>query len=107
MNLLCLPLIYSLVYQKFRSGERFFWAACAATAVILLYYGALLVWGGMYHLIRWKYYYGFALYLAMAAGRGGGIKNTRNCPARPRELRLRRKICRRRRTSVGAFPHAH
>ncbi len=85
MNLLCLPLIYSLVYQKFRSGERFFWAACAATAVICFIMEPLLVWGGMYHLIRWKYYYGFALYLAMAAAARGAVLKIRAIVRRAQE----------------------
>jgi hypothetical protein len=86
MNLLSLPLIYSLVYQKFRSGERFFQAACAATAVICFIMEPLLVWGGMYHLIRWKYYTALRFIWPWRPRRGYSIKNTRHCPARPRKL---------------------
>jgi hypothetical protein len=49
INLIGLPLIYSLAYQHFRTWKGFLWA-------------------GLYQLLKWEYYYSFPVYAAMAVG---------------------------------------
>lgn len=66
INLAVLPLLFSLIYQHFRTWKSFIWAAVAAAAVFCFIYEPLLVWGGFYQLLKWKYYYGFPIYVALA-----------------------------------------
>lgn len=66
INLIVLPLMFSLVYQYFRTWKSFIWAVLAASAVFCFIYEPLLVWGGFYQLLKWKYYYSFPLFTALA-----------------------------------------
>ncbi len=66
VNLISLPLIYSLVYQYFKTWKSFLTAALISTAIICFIIEPLLAWGEFYQLLKWKYYYSYPLYLATA-----------------------------------------
>ncbi len=66
LNLISIPLIYSLIYQRFKTWPSFLWAAAGTTAFICFVFEPVLARAGFYQLIKWKYYYSFPLYLAMA-----------------------------------------
>lgn len=68
INLIGLPLIYSLAYQHFRTWKGFLWATLLITAVICFVFEPLLAWAGLYQLLKWEYYYSFPVYAAMAVG---------------------------------------
>lgn len=66
VDLASLPVIYSLIYQYFRSWESYIWAAAIMAAIFCFILEPILVWGGFYQTLKWKYYYGFPIYIAMA-----------------------------------------
>ncbi|MFZ5973862.1 MAG: CBO0543 family protein [Bacillota bacterium] len=66
INLLILPLIYSLAYQYFETKKRFIWAALIMTTVVCFVIEPLLSWGGIYQLLHWQYFYSFPLFFFMA-----------------------------------------
>ncbi len=66
INLLLLPLIYSLIYQYFTQRKRFFWAVLIITAVICFVVEPLFSWGNLYQLINWKYYFSYPLFVLTA-----------------------------------------
>ncbi|HWP98232.1 MAG TPA: hypothetical protein VN426_15410 [Syntrophomonadaceae bacterium] len=68
VNLISLPLIYSLTYQYFKTWKRFILASLMITAVICFIMEPILAWAGFYELIKWKYYYSFPIYAGMAIG---------------------------------------
>lgn len=68
INLISLPLIYSIAYQYFRTRKSFIWAVLAITAVICLIIEPLIERAGLYQLIKWRHVYSFPIYAAMAIG---------------------------------------
>jgi hypothetical protein len=66
INLMALPLIYSLIYQYFSTKKSFFWATIIATAIFCFILEPLFSLGDFYKLIHWEYYYSFFLYTLMA-----------------------------------------
>jgi hypothetical protein len=66
INLACLPMIYSLVYQHFGTWRRYLWASIVMSAVFAFVFEPVLSWAGFYQLLKWKYYYGFPIYIALA-----------------------------------------
>ncbi|HWR56117.1 MAG TPA: CBO0543 family protein [Negativicutes bacterium] len=66
VDLASLPIIYSLIYQYFGTWKSFSLAAIIMAAVFSFILEPVLVWGGFYQLLKWKYYYGFPIYFAMA-----------------------------------------
>lgn len=66
INLIGLPLIYSLTYQYFITKKSFIWATVIITSVICFIIEPILVWGGFYQLIHWKYYFSFPIYILLA-----------------------------------------
>ena len=62
INLISLPLIYSLVYQYFKTWKRFIWAAVITSAVICFIFEPILSWGGFFELLHWRYFLNFPLY---------------------------------------------
>lgn len=66
LNLLLLPLTYSLAYQYSRSSWRFFWTIFAITAVICFVAEPLLALGNLYQLLNWQYWWSFPFYIAAA-----------------------------------------
>jgi len=66
INLISLPLIYSLTYQHFRTWKSFIPASVIITAVICFIIEPILAQAGLYQLLKWKYYYSFPVYLVTA-----------------------------------------
>ncbi len=66
VDLASLPMIYSLIYQYCSSWRRFLWATLLMAAIFCFILEPLLVWSDFYLLLKWKYYYGFPIYIAMA-----------------------------------------
>jgi hypothetical protein len=66
LNLMILPLIYSLVYQYFRTRKSFALATIIITSIICFIIEPLLALGGFYQLLHWKYYFNFPIYVGMA-----------------------------------------
>lgn len=67
INLASLPIIYSLIYQYCKTWESFLRASIVMAAVFAFAFEPLLVWGGFYQLLKWKYYYGFPIYIILAS----------------------------------------
>ncbi len=66
VNLAVLPLVYSLVYQYFRTWKQFLPAAVIATCLLSFVFEPALSWGGFFQLLKWRYYYTFPVYIAVA-----------------------------------------
>lgn len=66
INLLSLPLVYSLIYQYYKTKKSFFWATSIITAIICFILDPILTWGGFYQLLHWKYYYSILIYIPIA-----------------------------------------
>ena len=66
INLIGLPLIYSIVFQYFRTRRSFIWAVLAVTAIICFVIEPILVWMGLYQLIKWKHVFNYPIYAVMA-----------------------------------------
>ena len=66
INLIVLPLSYSILYQRFSQGKRFFAATLLLTAFICFILEPLLAWAGLYQLLHWHYYFSFPLYVVVA-----------------------------------------
>lgn len=66
VDLATLPIIYSLIYQKYRSWKKFILATIIMAAVFAFILEPLLVLGKFYELHKWKYYYSFPIYIIMA-----------------------------------------
>jgi len=66
VDLASLPMIYSIIYQNCTTWKSF-WKATMIMAVIFCFIlEPLLVWSGFYQLLKWRYYYGFPIYIFMA-----------------------------------------
>lgn len=65
-NLLLLPTIYSLIYQRFSSSRPYFVAESAATVLFCVVLEPLLAWGGFFELLNWKYWLSVPVYVIMA-----------------------------------------
>lgn len=68
INLLCFPLVYSLIYQHFGTWKTFMAATLVVTAALCFIIEPLLSAAGFYELVRWKFYYSYPIYVAAAAG---------------------------------------
>lgn len=66
IDLASLPMIYSLIYQYFGGWKTFMKATIVMAAIFSFVFEPILVWGGFYQLLKWKYYYGFPIYIIMA-----------------------------------------
>ncbi|VBB07401.1 Hypothetical protein LUCI_2646 [Lucifera butyrica] len=66
IDLASLPIIYSLIYQRFKTWKSFLWASIVMSAIFSFVFEPLLAWGGIYQLLKWKYYYGFPIYVILA-----------------------------------------
>lgn len=61
INLILLPLVFSLVYQ-FSPQKHFAFAALAASAAICFVAEPLMSLGGLYRLLNWNYAFNFILF---------------------------------------------
>lgn len=66
VDLASLPIIYSLIYMYFKTWKRFIIATLIMAFIFCFILEPLLVLGGIYQTITWKYYYGFPIYSVMA-----------------------------------------
>lgn len=66
VNLIILPLIYSLIYQNFKTLRSFVKAALITTGIMCFVLEPLLVWGEFYKLLKWKFYFSFPVYFTTA-----------------------------------------
>lgn len=66
VNLLMLPLAYSLAYQYFKTRWRFTWAVLIITAVLCFAIEPLLSLGDLFKLLNWQYWWGYPFYAASA-----------------------------------------
>jgi hypothetical protein len=66
VDLASLPIIYSLVYQRYRSWTSFLWATVIMSAIFAFVLEPILVYTKFYVLLKWKYYYSFPIYIVMA-----------------------------------------
>ncbi|QDR79196.1 CBO0543 family protein [Sporomusa termitida] len=66
VDLASLPVIYSLIYQYFKTWNSFLRATVIMATIFCIVLEPLLVWGGFYQTLKWKYYYGFPIYIMMA-----------------------------------------
>lgn len=66
INLLILPLAYSLTYQRFKPTKHFIWATFIVTAIICFAMEPIFSWGGLYQLINWRYYFSYPLFVLVA-----------------------------------------
>lgn len=66
IDLASLPMVYSLLYQYFRTWKSFTIASFIFSAVSCFVLEPLFVLSGIYQMITWKSYYGLPLYFAIA-----------------------------------------
>lgn len=66
INLISLPLVYSLTYQYFKTKKSFVVATIIITAILCFILEPILVWGNLYKLLHWKYYFSFPIYVSVA-----------------------------------------
>ena len=66
VDLASLPVIYSLIYQYFKTWNSFVRATVVMATIFCFALEPILVWGGFYKVLKWKYYYGFPIYIIMA-----------------------------------------
>ena len=62
----CLPLVYSLVYQHFRTWKSFTIVSLVMSVIFCFVCEPIFVYSGIYQPLTWKYYYGLPIYFAMA-----------------------------------------
>jgi hypothetical protein len=66
INLAAVPIVFSLIYQHFRTWTSFIRATVVMVGLLSFVFEPALTWGGFYQLLTWKYYYSFVVYLAVA-----------------------------------------
>lgn len=66
IDLACLPLLYSLIYQYFKSWKSYITAAIVMSFISCFVLEPLFVLTGIYQMITWKSYYGLPLYFSIA-----------------------------------------
>ncbi len=66
VNLLLLPLVYSVTYQRVPSFGKYSLAVLAVTTVFCFAVEPLLAWGGFFELLNWRYWMSFPVYVMLA-----------------------------------------
>lgn len=66
VDLASLPMVYSLIYQRFRTWKSFIAASAVMAVIFCFVLEPLLVWTGVYQMIAWKSYYGLPIYIFIA-----------------------------------------
>ena len=66
LNLIMIPEIFSLIYQRFSQLKSFIWAAAVSSAIITFLLEPLLSHAGFYELIHWHYYESTPIYFGIA-----------------------------------------
>jgi hypothetical protein len=65
INISCMPSVYSVIYQYFRSWKNFIIAMLTMSAIFCFILEPIFVWTGVYQMLKWKSYYGFPIYAAI------------------------------------------
>ena len=65
IDLVCLPMVYSLIYQHFSTWKKFIIASIIMAAIFCFVLEPLFVLVGVYQMLKWKSYYGFPIYTSM------------------------------------------
>ncbi len=66
IDIACLPLIYSLIYQRFGAWKGFITATVLMSGTFCFILEPLFIRIGVYQILSWKSYYGFPIYIFMA-----------------------------------------
>lgn len=66
IDISCMPLLYMLIYQRFRKWKSFIIATAIMSVVFCFVFEPIFVWTGIYKMLTWKSYYGLPLYAAIA-----------------------------------------
>jgi hypothetical protein len=66
VDLASLPMIYSLIYQYFKTWKNFSIATLVMATIFCFVFEPILSWSDIYQPLTWKYYYGFPIYISMA-----------------------------------------
>ncbi|ACV63003.1 hypothetical protein Dtox_2182 [Desulfofarcimen acetoxidans DSM 771] len=66
LNLASLPIIFSLIYQYFGTWSSFLLASLGVAAILCFILEPIMVWGGLYQLLKWKHFYGLPVYTIIA-----------------------------------------
>lgn len=66
INYTVVPIIYSLVYQHFRSWRNFLAANLFLAFIFSFVLEPMLVWAKLYILIKWQYFYSLPIYFFTA-----------------------------------------
>ena len=66
IDISCMPMIYSLIYQCFRTWKSFIIATIVMATVFCLVFEPIFVWSGIYIMLKWESYYGFPIYISIA-----------------------------------------
>lgn len=65
IDLISLPFMFSLIYQRFRTWKSFILASIIAMAVFCFILEPLYALAGFYRLIKWKYYYSYPIFFSI------------------------------------------
>ena len=66
IDLASLPMIYSIIYQYFKTWKSFICVTLVMAAIFCFIFEPILKLGGFYQLLTWKYYYGYPIYIVIA-----------------------------------------
>jgi len=66
INLSCMPLVYSIIYQYFGTWKKFIIASLGMSLIFCFICEPIFVWSGIYQMLKWKSYYGLPIYFSMA-----------------------------------------
>lgn len=66
IDLASLPMVYSLIFQRFGTWKSFIMATIFMAALFCFVLEPIFVWVGVYQTLTWKYQYGFPIYITMA-----------------------------------------
>ncbi len=66
INLICLPVLYSLSYEYCKSLKEFLLSSIIISGFMCFIFEPLLSLAGFYYLIKWRYYFSFPLYALLS-----------------------------------------
>lgn len=66
INVSSMPLIYMLIYQRFKAWPGFVAVTAVMALVFCFVFEPIAIWAGIYQPLTWKSYYGFPIYMAIA-----------------------------------------
>lgn len=66
INLLILPLAFSITYQHFHTWKSFIPASVVVAGLVSFTFEPVLAWINLYQLLNWNYCYSFLIYFSVA-----------------------------------------